>query len=302
MYSYYKFNFNDFFNDLTKTRKDLLDSFSKSGPSFTYYSKTTVPIESKDKKNNHIDSLNEKEFDKLLEAVGESIYKEKGKEMSDKYREDNSCPKNETKTYYLVTDKPNGVTVYDPNWVEAIDKSVYSKLMESLTAEKPYLWTYSSPKNEGFFSMTEPRIIFYYNSISEGDKELPGVSGEFHNIDFNSLGGRLELPKNMGTIGSKTPKGSLEVVDKQIEHVNHPSHYNDNEIETFEMFLLFYHNQPEKIQGALIFNIFKYRDRLGKKESPGDAEKMKWYLDKFELLFPDEYELYNIYHSSKGNS
>lgn len=172
MKSYYTFNLNNFFTDLTKTRKDLLDSFSKSGPSFTYYSKTTVPIESKNKKNNHIDSLNEKEFDKLLETTAESIYKEKGKEMP----------------------------------------------------------------------------------------------------------------------------------DKQIEHVNHPSHYNDNEIETFEMFLLFYHNQPEKIQGALIFNIFKYRDRLGKKASPGDEEKMKWYLDKFELLFPDEYELYNIYHSSKKNS
>lgn len=283
MNSYYKFNFDAFFNDLTRTRKDLLDSFSKSRPSFTYYSKTTVPIEPKDKKNNHIDSLSEKEFDKLLEAIDESIYKQKGKEMSDKYKENKRYAKNEIKTYYLVTDKPNGVTIYDLDW---------SEFMGSLTADKPYLWSYSRSIIEGFHSTTEPRIISYYSAVSGDDIKM----------DSKLLAEKLGLTKDVETIGTNSPKDSLRMDNMKIEHVNHPSHYNDNEIETFEMFLLFYHNQPEKIQGALIFNIFKYRDRLGKKASPGDEEKMKWYLDKFELLFPDEYELYNIYHSSKKNS
>ena len=260
-----------------------MDSFSKREPLLTYSSQTTIPIESKDKKNNHIDSLNEKEFDKLLEAIGKNIYKEKGKEMSNKYRENNSCPKNETKIYYLVTDKPNGVTVYDPNWSESIG---------SLTADKPYLWSYSHSIIEGFHSTTEPRIISYYSVVSGDDIKM----------DSKLLAEKLRLTKDIETVRTNSPKGSLGVDNMKIEHVNHPSHYNDNEIETFEMFLLFYHNQPEKIQGALIFNIFKYRDRLGKKASPEDEGKMKWYLDKFELLFPDEYELYNIYHSSKKNS
>lgn len=86
----------------------------------------------------------------------------------------------------------------------------------------------------------------------------------------------------------------------QFNHVNHPSHYNSNEIETMEMILLMFHGKPEYIKGALLFNIFKYRDRLGKKDSPGDREKMLWYLDKFELLFPDDFELYSIYHSTKN--
>ena len=203
--------------------------------------------------------------------------------MSDKYKENKRHPKNETKIYYLVTDKPNGVTVYDPNWSESIG---------SLTADKPYLWSYSHSIIEGFHSTTEPRIISYYSVVSGDDIKM----------DSKLLAEKLRLTKDIETVRTNSPKGSLGVDSMKIEHVNHPNHYNDNEIETFEMFLLFYHNQPEKIQGALIFNIFKYRDRLGKKASPEDEGKMKWYLDKFELLFPDEYELYNIYHSSKKNS
>lgn len=92
-----------------------------------------------------------------------------------------------------------------------------------------------------------------------------------------------------------------EEQEETYEHVNHPNHYNNVEIETFEMFLLFYHNQPDYIKGALIFNIFKYRDRIGKKDSPNDNEKMNWYLDKFEMLFPEDAELFAIYRSDKEN-
>lgn len=108
---------------------------------------------------------------------------------------------------------------------------------------------------------------------------------------YNSLSHSSLFPKHE----------NKEEQEEAYEHVDHPSHYNDSEIETFEMFLLFYHNQPDYIRGALIFNIFKYRDRIGKKNSPNDDEKMNWYLDKFEMLFPEYAELFALYRSQKEN-
>lgn len=87
---------------------------------------------------------------------------------------------------------------------------------------------------------------------------------------------------------------------EQKDAVNNPSHYNDSEIETFEMFLLMNHNNPDMIKGALLFNIFKYRDREKLKGNPEqDKKKMMWYLDQFTTLFPEEAHLYEIYHQLK---
>lgn len=87
------------------------------------------------------------------------------------------------------------------------------------------------------------------------------------------------------------------------EAVNNPSHYNDSELETFEMFILMNTSRPEKIIGALEFNIFKYRDRAKLKGSESeDNKKMMWYLSKMALLFPEEVRLYERYHLDKvGN-
>lgn len=75
--------------------------------------------------------------------------------------------------------------------------------------------------------------------------------------------------------------------------VNHPAHYNSQEIETFEMFLLRYHDKPDYIKGALLFNIDKYRDRSSHKGKEEDIEKLHWYLDKFEMFFSDDIK--NVY-------
>lgn len=83
------------------------------------------------------------------------------------------------------------------------------------------------------------------------------------------------------------------------EMVNHPDHYNMSEIETFEMFLIQNADRPQKILGALEFNIQKYRDRAQFKNGDEDRRKMMWYLDKFILLFPEEANLYQIYHLNK---
>lgn len=94
---------------------------------------------------------------------------------------------------------------------------------------------------------------------------------------------------------------AMDMNAKPVEMVNHPSHYNDSEIETFEMFILMHANQPEMIKGALLFNIFKYRDRAKLKGKHGeDVKKMHWYLDKQTLLFPEDTHLYEIYHQTKA--
>lgn len=87
--------------------------------------------------------------------------------------------------------------------------------------------------------------------------------------------------------------------ENKKEMVDHPDHYNMSEIETFEMFLLQNAGRPQKVMGALEFNIQKYRDRANYKNGKEDTKKMLWYLDKFILLFPEEANLYRIYHVNK---
>ena len=84
------------------------------------------------------------------------------------------------------------------------------------------------------------------------------------------------------------------------EMVNHPDHYNSSPIETMEMFLLMFHDRPDMIKGALLFNIFKYRDRSEKKNGQEDINKMEWYLDKFETFFPEDAALFDMYRQMKN--
>jgi len=93
----------------------------------------------------------------------------------------------------------------------------------------------------------------------------------------------------------------IEEVKRQLlAAVNNPSHYNDSEIETFELFLLMNASLPERIIGALNFNILKYRDRVKLKgHQAEDTQKMMWYLSKMTLLFPEEAKLYTAYHQDK---
>lgn len=92
---------------------------------------------------------------------------------------------------------------------------------------------------------------------------------------------------------------SLHREDK--EAVKHPDHYNKGILETMEKFILFFHDNPDMIKGALLFNVLKYTDRAehkGKKEE--DEKKAMFYLDVFETLFEDESQLYKLYRVFKG--
>lgn len=84
------------------------------------------------------------------------------------------------------------------------------------------------------------------------------------------------------------------------EMVNHPDHYNKTEIETMEKFILINHDRPDKIKGALEFNIIKYSDRVGEKDPTPegikqDNAKINFYLEVYELLFPEALEDINRY-------
>lgn len=150
--------------------------------------------------------------------------------------------------------------------------------------------------------LTEKEYEYHLNNIVDIDNRIPKSEDIY---DFTNKLNSKAIAINTNKISSEITKDLFNNFSNNLKTnnlesiVNHPSHYNDTSIETMEMFLLFFHNQPDMIKGALLFNIFKYRDRAGKKDSPGDIEKMNWYLDKFELLFPEDFELYNIYHSSK---
>lgn len=93
--------------------------------------------------------------------------------------------------------------------------------------------------------------------------------------------------------------GNLE---EKKEMVNHPDHYNQGFIETMEKFLLFFHDNPDMIKGALLFNVLKYTDRAGHKgNKEQDEKKFLFYLDVFETLFDEESELLNRYRVYKNS-
>ena len=99
---------------------------------------------------------------------------------------------------------------------------------------------------------------------------------------------------------SPITNGSIDT-SKKKEAVNHPDHYNKGILETMEKFILFFHDNPDMIKGALLFNVLKYTDRAehkGKKEE--DEKKAMFYLDVFETLFEEEAQLYNLYRIFKG--
>ena len=62
-----------------------------------------------------------------------------------------------------------------------------------------------------------------------------------------------------------------------------PDHYKSYSVETIDMMIAIYGKEKTAIHCEL--TAFKYRQRLGKKDSiEQDLEKEKWYLDKAKEL------------------
>ena len=67
------------------------------------------------------------------------------------------------------------------------------------------------------------------------------------------------------------------------EKVNHPKHYNQYPIEVIDMMVAIW--GKEKTIDFCLMNAFKYRMRLGLKDSiTQDLAKEHWYLNKAEEL------------------
>ena len=67
------------------------------------------------------------------------------------------------------------------------------------------------------------------------------------------------------------------------EQVNHPSHYNRYPIEVIDMMLSIW--GKEETRNFCLMNAFKYRMRLGMKDSiEQDLAKEQWYLAKAKEL------------------
>lgn len=70
------------------------------------------------------------------------------------------------------------------------------------------------------------------------------------------------------------------------DNVNHPSHYNQNDIETIDIIERFL-DDDSCFAGFLYGNMVKYLDRYENKNGIEDLKKAQWYLNK---LIADDYE------------
>lgn len=148
----------------------------------------------------------------------------------------------------------------------------------------------------GQFSFTNPHEgLFLVNSSFVSPEDA-------FNLDVYIEKQKAKVPSTIGigqlSIHHLTEEDTVSDAEEP-DDIEAPSYYNDSPIETFEMFLLFAQDKPEYIKGALLFNIFKYRDRAGKKKDNSedkDTQKMLWYLDKMVEFFPNEVWAYNLFH------
>lgn len=70
-----------------------------------------------------------------------------------------------------------------------------------------------------------------------------------------------------------------------MDNINHPSHYNQNGVETID--LIRYILTPEQFQGFLVGNVIKYLERHEFKNGQEDLDKAKWYAER--VVQEDEY-------------
>ena len=86
----------------------------------------------------------------------------------------------------------------------------------------------------------------------------------------------------MNTLNIGQPRKGEKINDP----VNHPSHYNDYDVECIEMMRRIWGDEQVAIFCKL--NAFKYRMRLGHKDAiDQDLAKEQWYINKLNELKKD---------------
>lgn len=73
---------------------------------------------------------------------------------------------------------------------------------------------------------------------------------------------------------------------KEVDMVNHPSHYETGKFECIEVMTEALGR--EEVKGFCICNAFKYLYRCSRKNGLEDIKKAKWYIDKFIELCEEE--------------
>lgn len=72
----------------------------------------------------------------------------------------------------------------------------------------------------------------------------------------------------------------MKDMEEKKEMVNHPSHYNQGDIECIDAMIAA--KGIEKVKAFCECSVFKYDWRLGQKDAEEqEVGKMKWYLDKY---------------------
>ena len=138
-------------------------------------------------------------------------------------------------------------------------------------------------------------------SVRDRNKEQSLLADLFEKEPIHVGSGKPRIDGNTNQFRNTIDSFNDSLHKEDKEAVKHPDHYNKGILETIEKFILFFHDNPDMIKGALLFNVLKYTDRAehkGKKEE--DEKKAMFYLDVFETLFEEEAQLYNLYRIFKG--
>lgn len=134
--------------------------------------------------------------------------------------------------------------------------------------------------------------------------ELSNLTREESNKAISDIVGRNLSPTSKERRSWDINDGKMNTINfmTQKEAVHHPDHYNKGLMETMEKFLLMFHDRPDFVKGALLFNIMKYTDRAPfKGKEKEDNDKGGFYLDVFETLFEEDAWMLNLYRVGKQN-
>lgn len=74
-----------------------------------------------------------------------------------------------------------------------------------------------------------------------------------------------------------------------MDNVNHPSHYNQRDIETIDLIQAFL-DDDDDFEGFLFGNVIKYLDRFKFKNGVEDLKKARWYLKKYVAVSGEDIE------------
>lgn len=93
-----------------------------------------------------------------------------------------------------------------------------------------------------------------------------------------------ELERAIKLIQESKDLDKVHNTEMLVEAVNHPSHYNDGNIEVIDFI-------EDKKLGFCLGNAVKYISRAGKKGNDKEAEDIKkaiWYLNRYLAAYSDE--------------